>query len=94
MQASTGETITMNPYYFKPHLFAFSNDNTISCSWQVLCTQLLQQWTRLTLPELEKTGHSRYQIAKLIQRKYGIPVPMAENYLRNFERTLPLLGCA
>jgi hypothetical protein len=94
MPQTRGETLTMNPYPFNPYLFTVSNDNAVTCSWPILCNQLLQQWTRLSRSELESTGHDRHRIARLIQAKYGIPISMAENYLRNFERTLPLLGCA
>ena len=66
----------------------------VSCNWHVLCEQLLSQWDRITPAELENTGHNRLHVARLIQMKYGISVEMAVNYLRNFERTLPLLGCA
>lgn len=70
---------------------AANNNEMISCNWSVLSQQLLEQWERITKPELEATGHNRRRIASLIQRKYGVPVSMAENYLRNFERTLPML---
>ncbi len=71
-----------------------ANNNEISCNWHVLREQLVNQWDRLSVSELENTGHNRIKIAGLIQNKYGISVEMAVNYLRNFERTLPLLGCA
>ena len=66
----------------------------ISCDWGALSEQLLQQWDQLTPYELEQTGHNRQRIAALIQKKYGVDSNMAENYLRNFERTLPLIGAA
>ena len=69
-------------------------NSDISCNWHILREQLLSQWDRITPPELDATNHKRLAIAQLIQRKYGISVEMAVNYLRNFERTLPLLGCA
>ena len=68
--------------------------NEVSCNWKALREQLLNQWDRITPTELESTHHIRLNIARLIQKKYGISVEMAFNYLRNFERTLPLLGCA
>jgi hypothetical protein len=71
-----------------------ANSNVISGNWKILREQLLLQWDRLTLGELENTGHNRLKIARLIRRKYGISTEMAVNYLYNFERTLPLLGCA
>ena len=65
-------------------------NNYIACDWTALRTQLLQQWGKISDRELEATGHNRHDIAKLIQRKYGVSTEMAENYLCNFERTLPL----
>jgi hypothetical protein len=73
---------------------AANSNGVMSCNWNVLCEQLMQQWVRLTRSELEATGHNRHRIALLIQRKYGITAEMADNYLCNFERTLPTLGCA
>ncbi len=69
-----------------------ANNNDINCDWNVLRTQLLQQWNKLSNVELEATGHNCRNIARLIEGKYGVPAKLAENYLRNFERTLPLLG--
>lgn len=62
----------------------------IKCNWVALREQLLQQWERVTRHELESAGPNRRLIAKLIEKKYGIASAMVENYLRNFERTLPL----
>lgn len=73
---------------------AANSNQEISCNWNVLREQLLSQWDRLTPTELESTRQDRLKIAGLLQKKYGISVDMAVNYLRNFERTLPLLGCA
>lgn len=80
----------------KPHLPAAANTNSpdVNCDWHVLHSQLLAQWERLTPFELEAAGKNRRRIASLIQAKYGISLGMAENYLLNFERTLPLFGCA
>lgn len=64
--------------------------SSITCNWVALREQLLQQWTRLSRVELEKTGPDRHNIAELISRKYGIACNLIENYLRNFERTMPL----
>jgi len=65
---------------------------SISYDWPSLRAQLLAQWGRLTAGELEKTGRNRRLIALLIERKYDIPYKMVENYLRNFERTMPLVA--
>jgi len=64
----------------------------ISCDWEVLQTQLLEQWPRLTANELDKTGQDRRRIALLVERKYGIHYQAVENYLCNFERTMPLVA--
>jgi len=63
---------------------------TISCDWAPLRTQLLEQWGRLTPGELDKTGHDRHLIALLVESKYGVHSQMVENYLFNFECTMPL----
>lgn len=78
--------------YSQDHVPA--NNNEVSCNWQALREQLLRQWDRISPYELDSTDHNRLKIASLIQHKYGISNEMAINYLRNFERTLPLLGCA
>jgi len=66
-----------------------SVSRNITCEWQALREQLLQQWQKLSYSELEDTFHNRHLIAELIHHKYGISTEMAENYLYNFERTLP-----
>jgi len=62
----------------------------VSYDWRALRTQLLEQWGDLTAMELDSTGADRHKIALLVECKYGIASKMVENYLRNFERTLPL----
>ena len=69
-----------------------ANSNEAGCDWSTLRSQLLEQWDRLSDGELEATGHDRRRIAELIGYKYGVSTEMAENYLCNFERTLPLLS--
>jgi hypothetical protein len=61
------------------------------CAWLALRAQLLAQWNRLTPRELDEAGPDRERLARLIQTKYGIACELAENYLRNFERTLPVM---
>jgi hypothetical protein len=61
------------------------------CNWPVLRRQLLQQWTLLTASELDITGPNCRRIASLISHKYSVAPTAVENYLRNFERTMPLL---
>ena len=73
--------------YYKQHLFS---DDHIVCDWTVLRGQLLHQWQRLTVREIDNAGPSRGRIARLVERKYGIASVCVENYLRNFERTMPL----
>jgi hypothetical protein len=62
----------------------------ITCDWQALQEQLLSQWNRLTASELIGIMYNRRRIALLVERKYGIPYRLVENYLRNFEQTMPL----
>ncbi len=64
----------------------------IVCDWPALRNQLLMQWRNLTGSEIDRAGPNRHRLALLIQRKNGIPADMVENYLHNFERTLPLVG--
>jgi hypothetical protein len=66
-----------------------SASGAISADWPLLRNQLLAQWRHITARELDKAGPNRYRIADLIESKYGIDSVLAENYLRNFERTLP-----
>ena len=61
------------------------------CNWKQLRKQLLSQWPLLTADELRITGANCIRIANLISHKYGIAPESVENYLRNFERTMPLL---
>lgn len=63
----------------------------ITCDWSCFSAQLLNQWHHITRQELEYTRHNRRAIAELIERKYGVDALLVENYLRNVERTLPLL---
>ena len=65
-------------------------NDTVTCDWNALSQQLLEQWHDLTREELEGTCHERRAIAELIEEKEGIAAPLVENYLRNLERTLPL----
>jgi len=67
-------------------------DNAVTCDWPALEAQLLLQWNRLTARELDNTAADRHEIALLVERKYGIHYQLVENYLSNFERTMPLAG--
>ena len=64
----------------------------LHCDWRSLKQQLLAQWKKLTLSELDQSGPNRVKIAALIQRKYGISASLIEHYLTNVERTLPAGG--
>lgn len=66
------------------------HSSKISCHWKELRSQLMNQWSRLSEEDLRKTGPDRHQIAELISARYGISPEMVENYLNNFERTMPL----
>ncbi len=63
----------------------------IICKWEPFREQLLLQWDRLTQDEMDAVGPNRSKIAVLIENRYGIASNLVENYLRNFERTLPLI---
>ena len=52
---------------------------------------LLDQWKHLNPLELDKIRSSRRQIALLVQRQTGIAHELVEHYLRNIERTLPVV---
>lgn len=75
----------------------YHNDNVnvpparrIACRWEALRAQVLLQWNRLTSREVDEAGPDRHRLGLLIQNKYGVAHELVENYLRNFERTLPL----
>ncbi len=63
----------------------------IACKWEPFREQILNQWNRLTMREVDQIGPNRSKLALLIENKYGIASHLVENYLRNFERTLPLI---
>ena len=71
--------------------WSFDTVHTVTCQWEALREQLLLQWARLTSQEVDKAGPRRDRLAVLIYNKYGINAYVAENYLRNFERILPLM---
>lgn len=71
--------------------YAERSRETIKCKWSMLRAQLLLQWQRVSAKEIDIAGPNRQRIALLIQGKYGIDSELVENYLRNFERTLPVM---
>lgn len=73
---------------FLAQIWKQSDSDIILSDWNIISTQLLNQWSKITPAELEDTQHSRYNIALLIQQKYGVHAVMAENYLKNLERRL------
>lgn len=64
----------------------------MATEWQELRKQLLMQWKLINSGELDSIGPNRTLIARLIERKYGIASGLIENYLCNFERTMPLMA--
>lgn len=80
------------PYSSIPQARSPANEEVgLRCSWHEMRIQLLQQWNRLNEQDVDKAGNNRHKIAQLIQREYGISALLIENYLRNFERTLPVM---
>jgi hypothetical protein len=75
---------------FEYHYQPVYSDDHIVCDWTALREQLLHQWERLSPVEMDHAGPHRRKIAQLVERKYGIAAPCIENYLHNFERTMPL----
>lgn len=69
----------------------YAHASLFLCNWHILRRQLLRQWPLITADELNVAGADCRRIAKLIAHRYGIAPSVVENYLRNFERTLPLL---
>lgn len=64
----------------------------IRCNWLSLRSYLTDHWKNISAKELDQAGPSRKKIVFLFGKKYGFGSQMAENYLRNIERTLPLAG--
>jgi len=69
----------------------YAHASLLLCNWHIMRRELLRQWTLLTADDLDIVGPDCRRIARLIAHKYGIVPDVMENYLRNFERTLPLL---
>ncbi len=73
------------------HTIKKSSD-PLNCNWPALRSYLINEWEGISANELDKLGPNRDDIAILFGKKYGFTWKMAENYLRNIERTLPLSG--
>lgn len=81
--------------YVRPLVYPSPEDSNIDgdhiiCDWKILRSQLMYQWSRLTKEEMDEAGPSKYRLACLISRKYDVPLQYIEQYLRNYERTMPL----
>jgi hypothetical protein len=79
----------------KPLAYAFPSydtyeDRPMCCSPNILVALLVSQWKKLTRQDIEATEYRKRRLAQLIEQKYGIDSLLAENYLTNIERTLPL----
>ena len=76
---------------FTGNLWPSSNYSsaTVKCSWKELRYQLLKQWRKIPADALDDTYGDYRQIAELISGIYNVSAGMIENYLRNFERTMP-----
>lgn len=85
-------TLTARPVAMYPALAgeAGHDNDQMNCNWELLRKQLLAQWNRLKERDLDITGPHRQRISSLIQQRYGIARELVENYLMNFERTLPM----
>lgn len=62
----------------------------IPCDWAILSTQLQVKWPRLSQNSIDHTLGNLHQIATLISQNYNMSEEMAENYLANYKRTMPL----
>jgi hypothetical protein len=80
--------VQVEPDY--PSQSSYTMSPWIGCDWPLLRSQLLMQWKALLPGELDSAGPNRQRIASLIEHKCGISAELVENYLRNFERTMPL----
>ncbi len=65
-------------------------DHAMNCDVQELAQLLTRQWKDLTAEELRATQFNKKAIAQLIEQKYAINHVLAEHYLSNLERTLPM----
>lgn len=79
------------PQRFPLSFSSGGSSDRIQCNWDVLRSQLLKQWNSISPWELDAEGPYRRRLALLIERRHGVSARLVENYLRNFERTLPLL---
>jgi hypothetical protein len=66
------------------------NEDSILSQWRLVRNQLLAQWRRLSMKELEETGPDGHRIAQLVASKYNISSEMVESYLHSFAETIPL----
>lgn len=78
-------------WYIRDQNHDSPGETHIRCRWEPFRAQILLQWNRLSAREVDEAGPDRNKLAVLIQNKYGVAYELVENYLRNFERTLPLM---
>jgi len=67
-------------------------DRPMRCNRAALADLLVRQWKRLTREQIESTRYNKHALARLIEGEYDIHHTIAENYLGNLERSLPLNG--
>lgn len=72
------------------YLYGKASEEPMRCNVNALTCLLLKQWNKLTRHELERTRFIKERLALLIEQKYGVNATLAENYLTNIERTLPV----
>lgn len=76
--------------YAAQHFNTSYGNSMLNCDWKALRLQLMLQWNKLDRASIDDAGPDAPMLANLIQQKYGIASELAENYLRNMARTLPL----
>lgn len=60
----------------------------ICCDWKPFRQELLVQWRKLDEWDLAEAGRNRRQLARIIERKYGVAWELAESYLLRLEHNL------
>lgn len=78
--------------YAMPTEDAPSYDRPMRCNRAALAELIQNQWKRITRERMEHARYGKHALARLIEEEYGIHYTLAENYLSNLERSLPLNG--
>lgn len=60
----------------------------IDCAWRPFKQELLIQWRKLDETDLMESGRNRRQLARIIERKYGVAWQLAESYLLRLENNM------